>query len=185
MKRLLAVTALLPVLLAVAFVRPVSAAGDPVYDQASLTAIAAAGRTDGVVGASGGLVTLDTGSAYVSASLDSSPSAAVVAAPQEPGTLFHTVAGQANGAAGQTVVGTLEAEARYPGDTSSSFNVGDPVDSPPVYLGAANATAKVSATTAKGVAQAARYTVAPLFDVGPGTSAVNQVISVEQGTASQ
>jgi hypothetical protein len=184
-KRLLAVTALLPVLLAVAFVRPVSAAGDPVYDQASLTAIAAAGRTDGVVGASGGLVTLDTGSAYVSASLDSSPSAAVVAAPQEPGTLFHTVAGQANGAAGQTVVGTLEAEARYPGDTSSSFNVGDPVDSPPVYLGAANATAKVSATTAKGVAQAARYTVAPLFDVGPGTSAVNQVISVEQGTASQ
>ena len=183
MKRLLVVTTLLPLLLALAFVRPVSAAGDPVYDQASLTAIAAAGRTDGVVGASGGLVTLDTGSAYVSASLDSSPSAAVVAAPQEPGTLFHTVAGQANGAAGQTVVGTFEAEARYPGDTSGSFSAGDPTDNPPVYLGTANASAKVTPTSAKGLAQAARYSIAPLLDIGPGTSAVNMATDVEKGTA--
>jgi len=185
MKRLLAVTMLLPTALAVGFVRPVSAAGDPVYDQAGLSAIAAAARTDGVIGASGGLVTLDTGSAYVSASLDSSPSAAVVAAPEEPGTLFHTVAGQVNGAAGQKVIGTLEAEARYPGDTSNSFNVGDPVDSPPVYLGAASASAKVSATSADGLAQAARYSIAPVLDLGPGTSAVHQVIDVEKGTAAQ
>jgi hypothetical protein len=184
-KRALAVMMLLPMVLAVVFVRPVSAAADPVYDQAGLTAIAAAGRTDGVVGASGGLVTLDTGTAYVSAALDSSPSAAVVAAPQEPGTLFHTVAGQVNGAAGQKVVGTLEAEARYPGDTSSSFNVSDPVDSPPVYLGAANASAKVSATSAEGLAQAARYSIAPVLDIGPGTSAVHQAIDLEKGTASQ
>jgi hypothetical protein len=179
------VLALLPSALAVCFVRPVSAAGDPVYDQVSLSAIAAAGHTNGVVGASGGLVTLDTGSAYVSASLDDSPSAAVVAAPEEPGTLFHTVAGQVNGAAGQKVVGTLEAEARYPGDTSGSFNVGDPVDSPPVYLGAANANASVSATSASGRAQAARFSIAPLVDVGPGTSQVQQKLSVEAGTAAQ
>lgn len=185
MRRLLVLGTLLPLLFALAFVRPVSAAGDPVYDQVSLTAIAAAGRTDGVVGASGGLVTLDTGSAYVSSSLDSSPSAAVVAAPQEPGTLFHTVAGQANGAAGQTVVGTLEAEARYPGDSSGSFSVGDPVDNPPVYLGTANASAKVTATTAKGLAQAARYSISPLLDLGPGTSAVNAAIDTEKGTATQ
>lgn len=185
MKRVLVLASLLPVLFVVVFVRPVSAAGDPVYDQVSLTAIAAAGRTDGVVGASGGLVTLDTGSAYVSASLDSSPSAAVVAAPQEPGTLFHTVAGQANGAAGQTVVGTLGAEARYPGDSSGSFSVGDPVDNPPVYLGTVNASAKVTATTAKGLAQAARYSISPLFDVGPGTSAVNAALDTDKGRASQ
>ena len=185
MKRLLVVTTLLPLLFALAFVRPVSAAGDPVYDQVSLTAIAAAGRTDGVVGASGGLVTLGTGTAYVSASLDSSPSAAVVAAPQEPGTLFHTVAGQANGAAGQTVVGTFEAEARYPGDTSGSFSAGDPADNPPVYLGTANASAKVTPSSAKGLAQAARYSIAPLLDIGPGTSAVNMATDVEKGTASQ
>ena len=66
MRRALVVLALLPSALAVAFVRPVSAAGEPVYDQVSLSAIAAAGHTNGVVGASGGLVTLDTGSAYVS-----------------------------------------------------------------------------------------------------------------------
>jgi hypothetical protein len=185
MRRLLALTTLLPLLLALVLVRPVSAAGSPGYDQVGLTAIAAAGRTDGLVGASGGLVTLDTGSAYVSAALDSSPSAAVVAAPQEPGTLFHTGAGQVNGAAGQKVVGTLEAEARYPGDSHSSFNVGDPVDSPPVYLGAANASATVSATTARGLAQAARYSIAPLFDVGPGTSAVNMAVDVDKGTAVQ
>jgi hypothetical protein len=184
-KRVLAVTTLLPLLVALVLVRPVSAAGDPVFDQASLTAIAAAGRTGGVVGASGGLVTLDTGSAYVSATLDSSPSAAVVAAPQEPGTLFHTGAGQVNGAAGQTVVGTLEAEARYPGDTSGSFSVGDPVDNPPVYLGTANASAHVSATSASGLAQAARYSIAPLFDVGPGTSAVHLSVDVDKGTAAQ
>ncbi|MCU1600268.1 MAG: hypothetical protein JWO22_977 [Frankiales bacterium] len=185
MKRLFVATTVVPLALVLGFVRPVDAAGDPVYDQAGLTAIAAAGRTDGVVGASGGLVTLDTGSAYVSAQLDSSPSAAVVAAPQEPGTLFHTGAGQVNGAAGQTVVGTLEAEARYPGDTSASFNVGDPVDSPPVYLGAANADAKVSPTHAEGLAQAARYSISPLFDVGPGTSAVHQDIDLGKGTAKQ
>jgi hypothetical protein len=185
MRRLLALMALLPVVLAVVFVRPVAAAGDPVYDQGSLTAIAAAGRTMGVVGASGGLVTLDTGSAYVSAALDSSPSAAVVAAPEEPGTLFHTVAGQVNGAAGQKVVGTLEAEARYPGDTSNSFAVSDPVDSPPVYLGAANASAKVSPTSAQGRAQAARYSVVPVIDIGPGTSAVDQALDVQKGTATQ
>ena len=183
MKRYLALTTLLPLLFVVLFVRPVAAAGDPVYDQVSLTAIAAAGRTDGVVGASGGLVTLDTGTAYVSASLDSSPSAAVVAAPQEPGTLFHTVAGQANGAAGETVIGTFEAEARYPGDTSGSFSAGDPEDSPPVYLGTANATAKASDSSAKGLAQAARYSIAPLLDVGPGTSAVDLVTDVAKGTA--
>ena len=185
MRRAVVVLTLLPTALAVALVRPVSAAGDPVYDQAALSAVAAAGRTDGVVGASGGLVTLDTGSAYVSAALDSSPSAAVVAAPEEPGTLFHTVAGQVNGGAGQTVIGTLGAEARYPGDTSNSFNVGDPVDSPPVYLGAANATAKVTATTAEGLAQVARYSIAPVLDIGPGTSAVHQAIDVEKGTATQ
>ncbi|MFN2540096.1 MAG: hypothetical protein ABR549_18350 [Mycobacteriales bacterium] len=185
MKRALAGTMLLPMALAVLLVRPVSAAEDPVYDQASLTAIAAAGRTDGVVGASGGLVTLDTGSAYVSASLDSSPSAAVVAAPQEPGTLFHTIAGQVNGGAGQTLIGTLGAEARYPGDTSSDFQVSPPVNNPPVYLGTANATAKVSATSAEGLAQAARYTVAPVLDVGPGTSAVHQAVDLEKGTAAQ
>lgn len=185
MKRLLAATTLVPLALVVGFVRPVSAAGDPVYDSASVTAIAAAGRTDGTVGASGGLVTLDTGTAYVSSALDSSPSAAVVAAPQEPGTLFHTGAGQVNGAAGQTVVGTLEAEARYPGDTTGSFDVGDPVDSPPVYLGTANANAKVSPTHAEGLAQAARYAISPLFDVGPGTAAAHADVDLEKGTATQ
>lgn len=185
MRRALLVLALLPTAVAIALVRPVSAAGDPVYDQVSLSALAAAGHTDGVVGASGGLVTLDTGSAYVSSSLDDSPSAAVVAAPEEPGTLFHTGAGQVNGAAGQKVVGTLEAEARYPGDTSGSFDVGDPADHPPVYLGAANATAKVSAATADGRAQAARLSIAPVLDIGPGTSSVHQELSDEAGTAAQ
>ena len=185
MRRVLAVLVLLPRAPRLLPPDPVSAAGAPFTPLGCLPASAAAGRTDGVIGASGGLVTLDTGSAYVSAALDSSPSAAVVASPQEPGTLFHTVAGQANGGAGQTIVGTLGAEARYPGDTTSDFQVSPPVNNPPVYLGTANATAKVSATTAEGLAQAARYTVSPVLDIGPGTSVVHQALDLEKGTASQ
>src|SRR5205814_1804744 len=111
-----AVLALAPLLL----VHPVSAA--PLgYDTFGLTVLASGVRTAGDVGASGGLVTLDTGSAAVSAQLDSSPSSAVLAVPYEPGTLFRTGVGQANDAAGQTVLDVPDAEAAYPGKGSGDL----------------------------------------------------------------
>jgi hypothetical protein len=174
----------LPTAMVLTVARPAEAV-DPVYDQASMTALLAGVRTDGVVGASGGLVTVDTGSAYISAALDSSPSSQVRAAPGEPGTLFRTAVGQANGAAGQTVLTTPDAEARFPGnETSKSYAAAPPTSVSPVSLGTAAATAKVSATTAYGFAQAASFDVAPVLSVGPSTSTVTMKNDLTAGTAS-
>ena len=61
------------------------------------TTVIAGGLTSaGGVGASGGLVSIDSGSAYVRARLDSGPSSSVLASPAEPGTLARSVVGVAN-----------------------------------------------------------------------------------------
>jgi hypothetical protein len=179
----------LPTVLALVVVRPAAVAAEvaaPVYDQVAQTAVLAGVRTDGVVGASGGLVTLDTGSAYVTARLDSSPSAQVLAAPGEPGTLTRTLAGQVNGPAGTTVVDVPDAEARYPGaQTKASYTASDPVQQPPLRFGTAAATAEVGAERAAGSASAASFDVAGVLAVGPSTSTVTMTSSPAAGTAVQ
>ncbi|MCW2778426.1 MAG: hypothetical protein JWN17_2151, partial [Frankiales bacterium] len=128
----LAVSAL-PVVLGLAVVRPVAAAGPPVgYSSYGLTGLASGVRTAGDVGVSGGLVTLDTGSGQVAARLDSSPSANVLAAPYEPGTLFRTVAGQGNASAGTTVFDVPDAEAAYPGTGSGAVGLVPPTSGGPL-----------------------------------------------------
>ena len=192
MRRVLVVGALMSLLPSAALlvVHPAQAA-DAVYDQVGLTAIVSGVRTDGVVGASGGLVTLDTGSAYVTGRLDSSPSAAVLAAPQEPGTLVRTVAGQVNGPAGTTVIDVPDAEARYPGaQTKASYSSTSdvqpgPVVAGPVTVGAATAAAQAGADSASGAATAASYDLAGALAVGPSTSTLTMKTSVAAGTATE
>src|SRR3954453_20446446 len=108
-----------PLVAGVLTVQPAAAAVG--YDQYGLTALAGGVRTSGDVGASGGLVTLDTASAYGAAHLDASPSAGVLADPYEPGTLFRTVAGQVNANAGSEVITVPDAESAYPGTGRASL----------------------------------------------------------------
>ena len=188
MKRVLAVAALLsfvPTAAALLVVRP-AAAADPVYDQVGVTAIVAGARTAGMVGASGGLVTLDSGSAYIAGRLDSSPSSQVLAAPYEPGTLARTGVGQGNGAAGQTVLTVPDAEARYPGaQTKASCCQAPPVAQGPITFGAAQATAEAAPAFVKGTAVGASYEVAGVLSVGPSTSALTMTTGTAAGQVVQ
>lgn len=187
MKRALALGAVLstlPTFVALGFVRPAQAAS-PVYDQVSQTALLSGVHTNGLVGASGGLVTVDTGSAYVAAALDSAPSAQVLASPAEPGTLTRTVAGQVNGPAGSNVIDVPDAEARYPGDTKVTYRSADPVEQEPLAFGAAAATAEVGAARAYGQAEAASYAIAGALSTGPSRSTVTLTSAAAAGKVTQ
>jgi hypothetical protein len=181
-----AVLSLVPTAGALLVVRP-AAAADPGYDQVGVTAIVSGVRTDGVVGASGGLVTLDGGSAYIAGRLDSSPSSQVLAAPYEPGTLARTGVGQANGAAGQSVVNVPDAEARYPGaQNKATCCQVPPVSQAPLSFGAAAAaTAEAGPAVAKGTSTGASYVVAGALSVGPSTSTLTMTVSAAAGQVLQ
>jgi hypothetical protein len=187
-KRVLALGALLSVLPTAGvllFVRP-AAAADPVYDQLALSALVSGVRTGGAIGASGGLVTLDSGSAYLSASLDSSPSAQVLAAPYEPGTLARTGVGQLNGGAGQSVIDVPDAEARYPGAQTTATYESTPSQAfPPLSFGSGRAGAETGSATVSGYAQASSFAITGVLSVGPSTSSLSMTTSVSAGTVTQ
>lgn len=176
--RLALAAAALPVVVGVACVRPAVAQVAPVpttagYASYSLTASAAGVRTGGDVGASGGLVTLDTASASVTARLDSSPSADVRAAPYEPGQLFRTVVGQVNGGAGQAVLDVPDAEAQFPGSqTSDELTTVPPSPGEPVASRGGAATASAGERAAAGSATGEALSVTGVLEVGASTTTV-------------
>jgi hypothetical protein len=173
---------LAPLVVGIATMQPAAAVPAPVgYDQYSLSALASGVRTAGAVGASGGLVTLDTGSGYVAARLDASPSAGVLADPYEPGTLFRTVAGQVNAGAGSEVVTVPDAEASYPGDGKSSLETVPPQKTGPVTTGGGSATAVATATSAAGTATGSAMAVAGACDSGGSSSDVKLDIDAAKG----
>ncbi len=176
--------AAVPVVLGVAAVRPAPAlAAAPVYDSYSLTALASGVRTAGDVGASGGLVTLDTGSAQVNARLDSSPSAAVLAAPYEPGTLFRTAAGQVNAGAGQVVLDVPDAEAQFPGSqTSGKLETVPPAEGGPASSRGGEASAAAAERSVSGSATGERLVLAGALEVGTSTTSVELVADPDAGT---
>ena len=180
MKRVL-VLAALPPLVALATVRPVHAA--PVgYDRYGLTALAAGVRTSGDVGASGGLVTLDTGSASVSARLDSSPSSGALAAPYEPGTLARTGVGQVNDNAGMTVLEVPDAEAAYPGKGSGDLETVPPASGGGVTGSGGSASARATDRSASATATGSSLDVAGLVQVEGSTSTVSLAVDPVAGT---
>ena len=174
---------------ALLFVRPAPAAAAatsaPVYSQVGLTALLAGVRTAGLVGVSGGLVTLDSGSASVVARLDAAPSAQVLAAPYEPGTLARTGAGQVNAAAGQAVIDVPDAEARYPGQSTGQLETVPPQTIGPVSLAGGSASALTTATRASGTATGAAFVVAGALRVGLSSSTVEMTAVAATGTVRQ
>lgn len=182
--RIALAAAALPVLVGAVAVRPAVAQDAAVqYSGYSLTAQLAGARTSGDVGAAGGLVTLDTGSASIRARLDRAPSAAVLAAPYEPGSLFRTVVGQVNGGAGETVLDVPDAEAQFPGaETSSELETVPPAEGGPVSSRGGAATAEAGELAASGTVTGERLQVEGLLDVGASSSAVELVAAPEKGT---
>jgi hypothetical protein len=170
-----------PLVVGAVAVRPAAAVTATGYEQYSMTAVASGVRTGGDVGASGGLVTLDTGSAYVSARLDASPSAGVLADPYEPGTLARTAAGQVNAGAGDEVVDVPDAEAQYPGDGKGSLETVPPTSNPPLSTGGGSATAQASEFLAEGTATGAATAVTGAYDAGSSTSAARLHVDPAKG----
>lgn len=171
-----------PLVVGLVAVRPATAVTTG-YEQYALTAIASGVRTGGDVGASGGLVTLDTGSAYVNARLDAAPSAGVLADPYEPGTLFRTGAGQVNAGAGQEVIDVPDAEAQYPGTGKGDFSSVPPVSNPPVSTAGGAATARASETSAEGTATGSGLAIDGVLDSGTSSSSVKLSADAEAGVA--
>ena len=177
------VASALPVVLGLVAVRPAvaaspvsAAAPGPAYDQYGLTALASGVRTEGTVGNAGGLVTLDTGSAYVVGRLDASPSAEVLAAPYEPGTLFRTVAGQVNAGAGEVLVDVPDAEAAYPGDGKASLTTVPGQTAGPLTIGGGAASAEATASSAKGSATGSASSLTGVVQTEGSTSEISMAV---------
>lgn len=117
--------AVLPLLTALLVLRPAPAQGqDPAVGFYALTVTAASTTTSGDIGAGGGLTPVDSGAPVVKGRLDSSPTASMIAAAVEPGTLYRTAAALANNEIGDEVVPVEFAEAAFPGGPEE--DVSDP-----------------------------------------------------------
>jgi hypothetical protein len=188
MRRLLAlglVLATVPTGAALLVVRP--AAAEVVgYDSVATTAIVTGVSVYGDVGASGGLATLDGGTARVVASLDGSPSGHVIAAPYEPGGLVRTLVGQANTSAGQQVFDVPDAEAPSPGKPahdSVEFVPGQSAG--PLVLVGGTATADASPSRVAGSATGASLAAQGIFVTGGSTSSVELKVDAVKATVAQ
>jgi hypothetical protein len=183
-KRLVVVCVLASAVPLVALVAadPVRAAA-PVYDQVTTTAIVAGARTEGSVGASGGLATLDSGSAQVRVALDAD-SASVLAAPYEPGTLVRTVIGQVNTSAEDQVLDVPDAEANYPGTPRKSSVTSVPGRSAgPVAVVGGTAAAAAGPGTAAGEATGTSFAVVGALTTGGSHSDVKATVDQAAGKA--
>lgn len=162
----IAAVALLPPA-ALATTASVAAAPAPRLSRFATTVIAGGATSGGAVGASGGLVTVDSGSAYVRARLDSGPSSAVLADVAEPGSLARTLVGQS---VGQQTLPIPGAEAQYPGRGSATSEPPVPPTPPgPLSSGSGTASAHADATSAVGQSDASSFGLAGVYQ-GTGSS---------------
>jgi hypothetical protein len=171
----LVLAASVPGSLAVLLVRPApaTAVAAPVFDSWGSTAIVSGVSLEGTVGASGGLLNIDGGSARVVASLDGSPSGHVQAAPYEPGGGIRAVIGQVNTSAGQQVLGVPDAEASSPGGRGHDAVAAVPGRSagPLTVVGGA-ATADATPQRVSGSATGVSLAVVGALAAGASTSSV-------------
>lgn len=161
-----AAVALVPVAVALAFVRPVDAATQPV-GRFGLTFAATAISLGGDVGAGGGLAMLDAAAPAVVGRLDSGPSAATSAAVVEPGTLARTGAGQVNGAAGTQMLDLPLATAASPGAGHGSYELAEPLVAGPVAVGTGHASARATPDEAEALGRIDGLVVSTTTDDGP------------------
>ena len=175
MKRLLLLAvALLPAATALTMVRPVQAASPAAFGSYGLTVTAAAVRTEGVVGASGGLVTLDSGTAFTAGRLDSGPSSYALGAPVEPGTLARTLVGTVNTEAGTTVLTVPDAEAAYPGRGTAATEQAPAQTAGPLTVAPGRASASAAPESAAAATTGAAVTVTGLLN-GSGLTAASRL----------
>jgi hypothetical protein len=183
-----ALAASVPGTLAAVLVRPApaSAVPAPAFDSFGSTAIVSGLSFEGTIGASGGLLNIDGGSARVVASLDGSPSAHVQAAPYEPGGGIRAVIGQVNTAAGQKVLGVPDAEASSPGGRGHDAVETVPGTSagPLTVVGGA-ATADASPQRVAGSATGVSLGIVGALTGGTSTSTVEVKGDADAGTVVQ
>jgi hypothetical protein len=153
---------------------PATALAAPAFDSWGSTAIVSGVSLEGTVGASGGLLNIDGGSARVVASLDGSPSGHVQAAPYEPGGGIRAVIGQVNTSAGQQVLSVPDAEASSPGTRAHDTVAAVPGRSagPLTVVGGA-ATADATPGRVAGSATGASLAVVGALTAGASTSTVD------------
>ncbi|GAC1445670.1 MAG: hypothetical protein NVSMB55_27910 [Mycobacteriales bacterium] len=163
---------------------PLTTVGAVGYDTYGLTGLASGVRTAGDVGNAGGLVTLDSGSAYVAAHLDSAPSAGVVADPYEPGTLARTVAGQVNAGAGSEVVTVPDAAATYPGNNHATLVTVPAQTAGPLTLAGGSATALAAPNRAEGSATGSTASVTGALQAEGSVSAIQLMVNRSTGLGS-
>jgi hypothetical protein len=144
----------------------VAADSQPHIATFATTVIAGGVTSSGTVGASGGLVTVDSASAYIRARLDSGPSSSVLADPLEPGALVRTLIGQT---VGQQTLPVPAAEAQYPGQGSATNAVVPASAAGPLSVGAGSAGADAGPESATGQTSASTYSLSGVFE-GSGSS---------------
>ncbi|HUR51037.1 MAG TPA: hypothetical protein VMZ11_02825 [Mycobacteriales bacterium] len=156
------------------------------FESVSTSAIVTGVALEGTIGASGGLLNIDGGSARVVAALDGSPSSRVASAPYEPGGGIRAVIGQVNTAAGQAVLGVPDAEASSPGARNHGSVEAVPGRSvgPIAVLGGA-ATADASPTRATGTATGVSLAVVGALTSGGSTSSVDLRVDAAAGRVTQ
>jgi hypothetical protein len=138
------------------------------FGRYAMTSVVRASATDGEIGASGGLTPLDSGSASIDASLDNSPTAMVLARPVEPGTTFATINSQL-----PTPVSVPQAQATYPGPTSTASVAPAPTTTASASVGDGSATgAAESAGGAAALASLGSTTASTKLAVGGGGQVV-------------
>jgi len=158
----------------------------PAFGSYALTVVAGSNTTDGTVAPSGGLVTLDSGSAYVRGRLDSGPSSSVQADNVEPGTDARSVIGTANSCPGapvctpQVQVVYPDAEASYPGRGQADVSVAPTTTAGVVTVGAGSASARAGADQASGSASGSSYGIPGVFGSSGANTAVTMSHSGDQ-----
>jgi hypothetical protein len=155
---------LTPALTLLTALRPVDAAPAAPFGTFGVTVTSAAVRTAGDVGASGGLVTLGTGTAFTSARLDAAPSSYALASPVEPGPVVRAVIGTVNTDAGQTVLSVSEAESAYPGNGKASSAYAPPTAAGPVSVVPGTADSTAGSHLARAATTGSGLTVSGVLD---------------------
>jgi hypothetical protein len=180
---LVGTVALTPALTLLTALRPVAAETAAPFGSFGLTVTSAAVRTAGDVGASGGLVTLGTGTAFTSARLDAAPSSYALGSPVEPGPVVRALIGTVNTQAGDAVLGVSEAESTYPGNGKAASSYAPATSAGPVSVVPGTAVSSAGPHLARAETTGSGLTVSGVLDAARLASTSSVTGTDTAGTA--
>lgn len=180
---LVGTVALTPALTFLTALRPVEASTAEPFGAFGLTVTSAAIRTAGNVGASGGLVTLGTGTGFTAARLDAAPSSYALATPVEPGPVIRSLVGTVNTQAGDAVLTVPEAESAYPGNPRATMEYAPATAAGPVSVVPGTASSSAGPHLAKGDTTGTGFTVDGVVEASRISSASSVSGTDTAGTA--